>query len=61
MLWFEESDVAESALAGKLIEEHEVETRPERVSSCLDENIWEVYRSTSPMMDGLLFCMLWKQ
>lgn len=40
MLWFVESDVAESALAGKLIEEQEVETRPERVSpSCLDENV----------------------
>ena len=40
MLWFVESDVAESALAVKLIEEHKVETRPERVSSsCLDENV----------------------
>ena len=40
MLWFVESDIAESALAGKLIEEQEVETRPERVSpSCLDENV----------------------
>ena len=35
-----DSEVAESALAGKLIEEQEVETRPERISSyCLDENV----------------------
>ena len=37
--WFVEARVAESALKGKLIEEEEVETRPEHVSaSCLDEN-----------------------
>ena len=40
LLWFVESKVANSALAGKLIEEEEVEMRPERVSaSCFDENV----------------------
>ena len=39
MLWFVDSEVVESALAGKLIEKQEVETRPECTSSCLDENI----------------------
>ena len=38
ILWFVESEVANSALAGKLIEEDDVEMRLERVSaSCLDE------------------------
>ena len=40
-----ESEVANSALAGKLIEEDDVEMRLERVSaSCLDEKYSYVYR-----------------
>lgn len=40
LLWFVDIDISEQALAGKLIEESEVEVRPERVSaSCLDENV----------------------
>ena len=60
LLWFVESEVANSALAGKLIEEDDVEMRPERVSaSCLDENVClqSICTSTSAMMDGLLFWM----
>ena len=38
--WFVEARVAESALKGKLIEEEDVEPRPECVSaSCLDDNV----------------------
>ena len=38
--WFAEDSVVAKALSGRLIEENEVETRPERVSSsCLDENV----------------------
>ena len=38
--WLVEARAAESVLKGKLIEEEDIETRPERVSaSCLDENV----------------------
>ena len=38
--WFVGARIAKSAIEGKLIEEEEVETRPEHVSaSCLDENV----------------------
>ena len=38
--WFAEDSVVAKAISGRLIEENEVETRPERVSSsCLDENV----------------------
>ena len=38
--WFVEARIAKSAMEGKLIEEEEVETRPEHVSaSCLDKNV----------------------
>ena len=41
LLWFVEQEVATTALARRrLIEEEEVETRPEQVlASCLDENV----------------------
>lgn len=40
LLWFVDSEVDHEALAGRLIEEDEVEVRSERVSaSCLDENV----------------------
>ena len=40
LLWFVDSEVSHEALAGRLIEEDEVEVRLERVSaSCLDKNI----------------------
>jgi len=38
--WFVDKCVAESALSGELIEENEVECRPERVpNALLDENV----------------------
>jgi len=38
--WFVDTSIVKSALKGKLIEEEDVETRPEYVSaSCLDENV----------------------
>ena len=40
LLWFVEPEVADAALCGRVIEEEEVETRPDKVSaSCLDENV----------------------
>lgn len=40
LLWFVDSKVADMAVKGSIIEEEEVEVRPERVSaSCLDENV----------------------
>ena len=40
LLWFVEPEVADAALSGTIIEEEQVEMRPEKVSaSCLDENV----------------------
>lgn len=53
--WFVEAMVAESALKGKLIEEEEVETRPEHVSAlCLDENVCLRYVATEIFYQGWL-------
>ena len=38
--WFVDSSVAAGAIDGKIIEEDEVEVRPEKITvSCLDENV----------------------
>ena len=40
LLWFVEPAGADAALAGNIIEEEQVEMRPEKVSAfCLDENV----------------------
>ena len=38
--WFVKGEVAKAALAGCIIQEDEVETRPDQIStSCIDESI----------------------
>lgn len=53
--WFSEDSVVAKALSGRLIEENEEETRPERVSSsCLDENVAAILQNTMPQRINVL-------
>ena len=53
LLWFVESEVANSALTGKLIEEDDVEMRPE-----WEHPVWKCGRCTNSISDDTIIIII---